>query len=95
MDNWNVYLLRCNDNSLYTGIATDVKKRLLEHIEGRGAKYLRGKAPLELVFTSKIGNRRAAQQVESKIKKLPKKEKENFLQDPEGFKSFIFSIIGT
>ena len=76
MDNWSIYLLRCNDNSLYTGIATDVKKRLFEHVEGRGAKYLRGKT-----------------QVEIKIKKLTKREKESFLQDPEGFKSFIFSII--
>jgi putative endonuclease len=78
MPGYSVYLVRCRDGSLYTGIATDVARRLAEHEDGRkGAKYLRGKGPLSLVFQQDIGDRSLALRVESRVKRLTKREKEN------------------
>lgn len=78
MKTWSVYLLRCKDGSLYTGIATDVSRRLAEHAEGeKGAKYLRGRGPLELVFHQEIGDRGLALKVEHRVKRLPKADKED------------------
>ena len=74
-------MVRCSDNSLYTGIATDVARRLGEHESGIiGAKYVRGRTPLELVFEQQVGDRSLASKIEHRIKKLPRWEKEN-LQD--------------
>jgi putative endonuclease len=76
MSAYSVYLIRCRDGSLYTGIATDVARRLAEHEEGaKGAKYLRGKGPLTLVFEQEIGNRSLASKIESRIKRLTSAEK--------------------
>ena len=75
---WSIYIIRCGDRSLYTGISNDVVKRFAVHKSGgdRSAKYTRTRHPLELVFTAEIGNRSAASRAEYKIKKLPKKTKE-------------------
>ena len=75
---WYVYLLRCANGALYTGITTDVPRRLAEHREakGKGAKYLRGQAPLHLVFKKAIGAKGLALSVERSIKNLPKARKE-------------------
>lgn len=74
---YSVYLVRCRDGSLYTGIAKDVSRRIEAHEQGTtGAKYLRGKGPLELVFQRPIGDRGLAQRVEHRIKRLSKVEKE-------------------
>lgn len=74
--NWFVYLVRCRDNSLYTGIATDVQRRLQEHAGApRGARYLRGKGPLELVFHAEAGDRSRASRLEARIKQLPRAQK--------------------
>jgi putative endonuclease len=76
MDAFSVYVLRCGDGSYYTGIATDVDRRIAEHDGGRrGAKYLRGRGPFELVFTCPVGDRGQAQRVEAWLKKLPSREK--------------------
>lgn len=74
---WSVYLIRCGDGSLYTGIATDVVRRFSEHETGhpKGAKYTRGKMPLTLVYQKKIGDRSAACKEELRIKKLSRKKK--------------------
>ena len=73
---YSVYLVRCRDGSLYTGIATDVERRLREHeTSQRGAKYLRGKGPLTLVYQREIGDRSAATKVELAIKQLPRQDK--------------------
>ena len=73
---YSVYLVRCRDGSLYTGIATDVGRRLAEHeTSPRGAKYLRGKGPLTLVYQREIGDRSAATKVELAIKQLPRQVK--------------------
>lgn len=73
---YSVYMVRCRDGSLYTGIATDVERRLAEHVDGnKGAKYLRGRGPLQLVFQQEIGDRSLATRVELRIKQLPRVEK--------------------
>jgi len=75
---WYVYMIRCHDGSLYTGISNDVSRRFEKHLEmgKQGAKYLRGKGPLKLVFQQKIGSKSSALKMEQKIKKLSKSQKE-------------------
>ena len=73
---YSVYLVECSDGSLYTGISTDVSRRIAEHeITAKGAKYLRGKGPLKLVFEREVGNRSLASRVESRIKRLSHRDK--------------------
>ena len=74
---YSLYMLRCADGSLYTGIAIDVAQRLEEHRAGiRGAKYLRGRTPVELVFEFPAGDRGAALRLEHRVKTLSKADKE-------------------
>ena len=73
---WFVYMLRCKDNSIYTGITNDLKKRIETHLSGNGSKYLRGKLPLKLVYRESFQDRSTASKREIEIKKLNKKEKE-------------------
>ncbi len=77
---WFLYMIRSRDGHLYTGISTDVERRLAEHQSGKGAKYLRGKGPLQLVFQQKIGSRSAALKAEDCIKRLPKSAKEELVR---------------
>ena len=72
---WFVYILSCADGTLYTGITNDVKKRIKAHNEGKGAKYTRGRGPVELVFKSSCRNKSGALKKEAKFKKLNKTEK--------------------
>lgn len=72
---WHLYILRCKDGSLYTGITTDVEKRLEMQRSGKGAKYTRGRAPLELVYREECGDHSAALKRELEVKALPRKEK--------------------
>lgn len=72
---WVVYILRCADDSLYTGITNDLESRLKTHEEGRGAKYLRGKAPLTLVHHEVYPTRSEATKREIAIKTLTRPEK--------------------
>lgn len=76
---WYLYLVRCRGGSLYTGIATDVERRLAEHRAGKGAKYLRGRGRLKLVYKQRIGNRGAALKIERRVKKWPKDKKERLV----------------
>jgi putative endonuclease len=74
---YSLYIVRCNDGALYTGIAIDVERRIQEHQAGpRGAKYLRGKGPLQLEFSAMIGDRSTAQQLEYRVKRLEREQKE-------------------
>lgn len=74
---YSLYIVRCADGSLYTGIATDVARRFKEHEAGpRGAKYLRGRGPLTLAFELPVGDRSAASKAEYQVKNLPKSDKE-------------------
>ena len=76
---WYLYILRCADGSLYTGITTDVEKRLEAHSAGKGAKYTRGRGPLELVYREECGDHSAALKREWEIKKLSREEKEKLI----------------
>ena len=73
---WYLYLIRCADGSLYTGISTDVERRLNEHRNNRGARRLRGQGPLELVFSQGVGDRANAQRIEYRVKRLRREQKE-------------------
>ncbi len=82
---WYLYLIRCADNSLYTGITTDLDRRFAEH-EQQGkqcARYLRGKGPLTLVFSCPVGTQSEATRLEIQIKKQSKAFKEDLVaSDP-------------
>ena len=67
---WHVYILRCADGSLYTGIAKDPAKRLSEHNAGSGARYTRSRLPAELVYEEKAADRGSALRREHEIKQL-------------------------
>ena len=72
---WYLYILRCGDGTLYTGITTDMQKRLEAHKTGNGAKYTRGRGPLELVYQECCGSHSNALKRELQIKNLPREEK--------------------
>lgn len=74
---WIVYILRCSDKSLYTGITTDISRRLNEHnYSSLGAKYTRARRPVMLVYEESFSSRSLAAQQEYKIKQLMRQEKE-------------------
>ena len=72
---WYLYILKCKDGTFYTGITTDVEKRLEMHRSGKGAKYTRGRGPLELVYSETCENHSQALKRECEVKKLPKDQK--------------------
>lgn len=72
---WWVYLLRCGDGTLYCGIALDVAARLAQHQAGKGAKYTRGRGPLELVYRERCGAKGEALRREREIKRMRRKAK--------------------
>lgn len=78
-DGWKVYILRCGDGSLYTGITTDVQARLEVHRSGKGAKYTRGRGPLEVAYTEACPDKGTALRRELAIKALTKEEKEKLI----------------
>ena len=76
-------MLRCADGTYYTGIATDVSRRISEHEHGkRGAKYLRGRGPLELVYQRAVGDRSIATKIEYSVKQLSRTDKEDLQRLP-------------
>ena len=77
--NWYLYILRCGDGTLYTGITNDVEKRLAAHRCGKGAKYTRGRGPLELVYREELPDHSAALKRELEIKSMPRAEKEKLI----------------
>jgi putative endonuclease len=76
MPRWSIYVVRTSSGQLYTGIATNVRRRLDEHEAGTGAKALRGRGPLELVYRKRLGDRGLALRVEHQLKRRSKVEKE-------------------
>jgi len=76
---WFLYIAHCSDNTLYTGITLDLKKRLITHNSGKGASYTRGRLPIKFVYTEKLKNRSKATKKEIAIKKLSRKEKEKLI----------------
>lgn len=81
---WFVYILRCGDGTLYTGVTDDVQRRLAAHRAGKGAKYTRGRGPLELVYTQKQPDKSAALRREFQIKKLTRPQKERLISAQHG-----------
>ena len=69
-------MLRCRDNSIYTGITNNLEKRIRSHMSGNVSKYLRGRLPVELIYKEDFSNRSSASKREIEVKKLKKKEKE-------------------
>ena len=73
---YHLYILKCTDKTLYTGITVDLKRRIQEHNDSKlGAKYTRGRRPVKLVYSKKFRNRSAASKAESRIKQLSRSEK--------------------
>jgi putative endonuclease len=73
--NWLVYIILCSDDTLYTGITTDLQRRISQHASGRGAKYFRGRRPLEVVYQEDGHTRSSAGRRELEIKNLARTEK--------------------
>ena len=78
---WYVYILRCGDGTLYTGITDDVPRRLATHRAGKGAKYTRGRGPLELVWQEEVPDKSAALRREYQLKQLSRSEKEQLIRE--------------
>lgn len=72
---WQLYILRCGDGTLYTGITDDLPRRLKAHRSGKGAKYTRGRGPLELVYREDCPDKSTALRREIAVKKLSRQEK--------------------
>jgi putative endonuclease len=73
--NWQVYIIICSDKSLYTGITTDAERRLSQHKSGRGAKYLRSRQPVQLIYLESGLNLSTAIRKEASIKKMKRSKK--------------------
>lgn len=74
-----VYILKCNDNTYYTGSTNDLEKRLKAHNSKKGSKYTRVRLPVEYVFTRQVEDKSAALKLEAKIKKLNRKQKQKII----------------
>ena len=84
MKTWYVYILRCADGTLYTGSTDDVGRRVAVHNSGKGAKYTRGRTPVEVVYTEECESYSAALKREYAIKQLSRQEKWNLIQKQGG-----------
>lgn len=89
---WHLYILRCADDSLYTGISPDVARRLAVHRSGKGSRYLRGRSPLTLIASFEIGDRSAATRAEMAFKRLTKRRKESLLLDQTALRRFLDTV---
>jgi len=72
---WVLYILKCSDSTLYTGVTNDIDARLARHRGGKGAKYTRGRLPVVLVYTEKCHDRAAALRRECAVKKYSRRDK--------------------
>ena len=79
-DTWFLYIVRCVDGTLYTGIARDVEARMAAHDAGKGARYTRGRGPLTLCAVRRLRSKGAALSLEHAIKQLPRSAKEQLLE---------------
>ncbi len=83
MNQWHVYMVRCADGTLYTGIAKDVERRVVQHNTGQGAKYTRGRGPVILVYREAVKDRPAALRREHEIKQLRLSAKRTLIDDAQ------------
>jgi putative endonuclease len=79
-NNWSVYILECSDRTLYTGITTNIERRIKQHNQGKGAKYTKHRTPVTLVYVADGFNRSTASKEECRIKSLNRKEKLLFIK---------------
>ena len=77
--NWHVYIILCSDATLYTGITNNLARRYAQHTDRRGARYFRGRRPVEVVYLESGHSRSSASRREAAIKKLPRCDKINLL----------------
>lgn len=90
MAEWHLYILRTRMDTLYTGIATDVERRMDEHAGGRtGAKSLRARGPLQLVYQVALGSRALASQAEYQVKQLTRTEKQSLIKQQPGAEQLL------
>jgi len=79
---WFVYLVRCRDGSFYCGIAKDLARRIAEHNSAdKGAKYTRGRRPVQLIYTEEVSSRAKATQREGRIKRMNRAQKMSLIQN--------------
>jgi len=76
---WHVYIIRCSDRSLYTGITTDIERRYHQHLQGNGARYFWGRTPRQMVYVETGHTRGSAARREHAIKSLTRMEKEKLI----------------
>jgi putative endonuclease len=97
MTDWHLYIVRVDDGSLYTGISTDVERRVREHRGGgrRAANYFRGRMPEAVVFTSCIGDRARATRAEYAIKRLNRTQKEQLIGGTLSLADVLDDVSGT
>ncbi len=77
---WFLYILKCGDGTLYTGITNDMQRRLRQHNDGSASRYTRSRLPVEVVYSEPCGNRSRALKKELAIKRLSRKEKETYIE---------------
>jgi len=81
-DIWHVYMVRCSDGTLYTGITNDLEKRIEAHNSGRdGARYTRSRRPVKLVYSEQAESKSSAASLEYRIKRLPRRKKETLARN--------------
>ncbi|AHB67289.1 hypothetical protein HISP_15215 [Haloarcula hispanica N601] len=85
---YHVYVLRCSDNTFYTGYTTDVERRVREHDAGDGAKYTRGRTPVELIHVEPFDSQSAAMSREYEIKQYSRAEKERLVESSDAEADF-------
>lgn len=78
---WHVYIVQCADQSLYTGVAKDVSARVEQHNAGSGAKYTRGRRPVELVYEERVTDQSAALRREVAIKRMERSAKRKLIEE--------------
>jgi putative endonuclease len=81
--NWQVYMIRCSDQTLYTGITNDLERRWRQHASRSGARYFRGRIPVEIVYLEPGHDRSSASRREADIKKLQRADKERLIRSRE------------
>ncbi|MBJ3815328.1 GIY-YIG nuclease family protein [Shimwellia pseudoproteus] len=92
MTPWFLYMIRSPDNALYTGITTDVPRRVKQHQSGKGAKALRGKTNLLLVFSTEVGDHGRALRLEYRMKQLKKSQKEQLVSGEVAFEDLFADL---
>lgn len=90
---WHLYMLRMANGMLYTGITTDVMRRMAQHQVGKGAKALRGKGELALVFHCQVGGHSRALKLEYRVKQLSKQQKERLVAYPPLSLDYLLPVV--